>query len=106
MILLDVTMPGMDGPTTMTKLRQEPALASIPVIFITARVQTHEVASYMALGAAGVISKPFDVIELPGEIRRMTEAALRHSLGPRARGAARLPSGPAAPDRPVAEYRS
>jgi two-component system OmpR family response regulator len=73
-ILLDVMMPELDGPGTFARLREDPATASIPVIFMTAKAQPHEVASYRALGAAGVIAKPFDPMSLPGEIRSIVEA--------------------------------
>jgi CheY-like chemotaxis protein len=64
-ILLDVMMPGMDGPATLAGLRREyPHLAAIPAIFITARTQAHEVERFTALGAAGVITKPFDPMTL------------------------------------------
>ncbi|MHC4452851.1 MAG: response regulator, partial [Planctomycetota bacterium] len=68
-ILLDVMMPVLDGPATMAKLREEPATAGIPVIFLTAKVQKHEVDSYLAQGAVSVIRKPFDATSLPDEIR-------------------------------------
>jgi CheY-like chemotaxis protein len=70
-ILLDATMPGLDGPATLAKLRKEPTTAAIPVIFLTARVQRHDLARYRALGACGVIQKPFDAAALPEEIRRI-----------------------------------
>jgi CheY-like chemotaxis protein len=73
-ILLDVMMPELDGPGTFARLREDPATATIPVIFMTAKAQPHEVASYRALGAAGVIAKPFDPMSLPGEIRSIVEA--------------------------------
>src|SRR5450432_2356021 len=60
LILLDVMMPGMDGPTTLTNLRKDPRTADIPVLFMTARAQAREVQQLVALGAHGVISKPFD----------------------------------------------
>ncbi|HEY9760711.1 MAG TPA: response regulator [Oculatellaceae cyanobacterium] len=70
-ILLDMMMPGMDGPTTFAKLRERSELANVPVIFMTAKVQTHEVESYLKLGAAGVITKPFDPMSLADEIRQI-----------------------------------
>jgi CheY-like chemotaxis protein len=70
-ILLDVMMPTLDGPGTLLRLRDDPVTADTPVIFLTARVQRGEVARYLALGAQGVISKPFDVTLLPAEIRRI-----------------------------------
>ena len=72
-ILLDVMMPSLNGPATLALLREEPATASIPVIFLTAKVQKHEVERYMALGATGVIRKPFDVMTLADEIRSIVE---------------------------------
>jgi len=68
-ILLDVMMPGTDGPTLLQEIHRHPLLAKTPVIFMTARVQPKEVAHYMALGAIGVISKPFDVMTLADEVR-------------------------------------
>ncbi len=64
LILLDVMMPGMDGVTTLKALRALPALTTTPVIFMTAKVQPHEVAHYKALGALDVVSKPFDPMTL------------------------------------------
>jgi DNA-binding response OmpR family regulator len=64
LILLDVMMPGMDGPTTLAELRKAPATAATPVVFMTAKVQTHEVARLKELGAADVIEKPFDPMTL------------------------------------------
>jgi CheY-like chemotaxis protein len=68
MVLLDVMMPGMDGPTTYAKLRALAGFADIPVIFMTAKVQPKEVASYIGLGAVGVILKPFDPMQLSQEV--------------------------------------
>jgi CheY-like chemotaxis protein len=70
-ILLDVMMPVLDGLMTLEKLREQPSTADIPVIFLTAKVQRHEVERYFALGARGVIRKPFDATTLPNEVRRI-----------------------------------
>ena len=69
LILLDVMMPQMDGPTTLAGLRADPRTADIPVVFITARTQTAEVAQLTKLGALGVIPKPFDPMTLAGQAR-------------------------------------
>ena len=69
LILLDVMMPQMDGPTVLEKLRADPATAGIPVVFITARTQAQEVAALKALGALGVIAKPFDPMSLGQDTR-------------------------------------
>jgi len=75
LILLDIMMPGMDGPTTFSHLRENAATATIPVIFMTAKVQTQEVEGYIKLGAAGVITKPIDPMLLPEQITGILEAA-------------------------------
>lgn len=69
LILLDVMMPGMDGPETLKGLRNFPELQSTPVVFMTAKVQPQEVQGYIALGAVGVIAKPFDPMTLAQELR-------------------------------------
>ena len=73
-ILLDVMMPGMDGIETFEALRADTGTAGIPVIFMTAKVQRSEVQQYLDLGARGVISKPFDPMSLPDEIRGIVAA--------------------------------
>lgn len=70
-ILLDVMMPVADGPTTLARLRTSPDTLAIPVIFVTARVQQHEVARYLALGAVGVLAKPFDPMTLATQIEEI-----------------------------------
>lgn len=72
-ILLDVTMPGIDGLETLARLRDQPETRKIPVVFLTAKAQQREVDRYMALGATGVICKPFDVVKLADEIRGIVE---------------------------------
>jgi CheY-like chemotaxis protein len=73
LILLDGMMPGMDGPATLAELRKNPATAAIPVVFMTAKVQPHEIAHYVALGALGVIAKPFDPMTLADQVRALWE---------------------------------
>ncbi len=68
LILIDVMMPELDGPGTLAHLREHKALDHIPVVFMTARAQPAEVAHYKALGAAGVIAKPFDPMKLSADI--------------------------------------
>ncbi len=68
-ILLDVTMPGTDGPATLEAIRKIPAGARIPVVFFTATSSAEEAARLVALGAVGVIPKPFEVAELPRRVR-------------------------------------
>ena len=68
LILLDVMMPGMDGPSTLLRLREFPVLATTPVIFMTAKVQPAEIAYFRSLGALDVIAKPFDPMNLPRQV--------------------------------------
>ena len=63
-ILLDVMMPDMDGPTTLRMLRSLPETQSIPVIFLTAKVQAADRRRYLDMGVSGVIAKPFDPLTL------------------------------------------
>lgn len=75
-ILLDVMMPGMDGVTTMAKLRDLPAVAETPIVFVTARVQAHDIEEYLRKGATAVITKPFDPMQLPDEVREIWDKIL------------------------------
>jgi CheY-like chemotaxis protein len=68
LVILDVMMPGLDGPTTLARMRADPALRSIPVVFMTAKAMPEDQARYLALGAAGVIPKPFDPMRLAGQV--------------------------------------
>lgn len=69
LLLLDVMMPGMDGPTTLHELRKMPHLANTPVMFMTAKVQPQEVEFLKSLNVADVIAKPFDPMGLANNIR-------------------------------------
>lgn len=71
LILLDVMMPHPDGPTTLSALAQQPESAQVPVIFVTAKVQNHEVAHYLELGAVDVIVKPFDPMTLADQVLKI-----------------------------------
>lgn len=75
MILLDVMMPGMDGPSTLMALRASPQLRDVPVAFMTAKVQAHEIEHFKSLGAVGVIAKPFDPMTLAQQVRTLWHSA-------------------------------
>ncbi len=68
-ILLDVMMPGMDGPATLGKLRELVDIEQVPVAFMTAKVQPQEIEQYRQLGAREVIVKPFDPMTLAAQVR-------------------------------------
>ncbi len=70
-ILLDMTMPEMDGRATFAKLKEQTETKEISVIFMTGKVLPEELESYLALGAAGFIIKPFDPLNLATEIERI-----------------------------------
>jgi CheY-like chemotaxis protein len=72
-ILLDVMMPGRDGPATLAALRADERTAAVPVVFLTAKAMPSEIQRLKTLGAAGVLTKPFDPMTLA--------AALRATLG-------------------------
>lgn len=70
LLLLDVMMPGMDGPTTLAEIRKMPEFNKTPAIFMTAKVQPQEVEQLLSLGAIEVIAKPFDPMSLADSIRK------------------------------------
>ncbi len=76
-ILLDVMMPVMDGSATLAALRLQPATATIPVIFLTAKAMPAEIERLRAVGAAGMLTKPFDPRTLPADVRALVESQLR-----------------------------
>lgn len=81
LLLLDVMLPDIDGPQTLAALRMQPEAEQLPVIFLTAKVQVHEVARYKALWALEVITKPFNAITLAAQISEiwMRQEAVRDS---------------------------
>ncbi|WP_324732836.1 MULTISPECIES: response regulator [Pseudomonas] len=74
-ILLDVMMPGMDGPQTLIKLSELVDIGLIPVAFMTAKVQPAEIEHYRSLGALDVIIKPFDPMQLAAQVRQIWSRA-------------------------------
>ncbi|MEG3639330.1 response regulator [Magnetococcus sp. PR-3] len=74
LLLLDVMMPIMDGPTALQQVKAMPEMQSLPVIFMTAKVQPQEIAEYKALGAIDVITKPFDPMTLADRVRQIWDA--------------------------------
>lgn len=75
-ILLDVSMPQMDGFATLEQLRSNRATQAIPVIFLTAKVQLADRQQFAKLGMAGVITKPFDPLTLAEQVTAALELSL------------------------------
>ena len=75
LILLDVMMPGLDGPETLRRIRMLPSMSKVPAVFMTAKVQPGEISEYQALGAIGVIPKPFDPLTLADQVRQLWDRA-------------------------------
>lgn len=67
-ILLDVMMPDMDGLTTFQKLQANPTTQTIPVIFLTAKIQASDRRRYAQMGIKEAIGKPFNPLELAGQV--------------------------------------
>ncbi|MBN9395843.1 MAG: response regulator [Candidatus Melainabacteria bacterium] len=72
-ILLDMMMPIMDGPSTLEALRTNVATANIPVIFLTAKAMTSEIERLRRMGAKGVLTKPFDPTTLANQMKAILE---------------------------------
>jgi CheY-like chemotaxis protein len=73
-VVLDVMMPGMDGPSLLRRMRSDPELARIPVIFMTAKVSASETGRLRELSSIGIIAKPFDPMTLGKQVRALWEA--------------------------------
>lgn len=73
LILIDMMMPGVDGSSVLKSLKKEHETRNIPVIFMTARVQTEEIEEYYTLGADGVVPKPFDPMTLSEQLNEIWE---------------------------------
>jgi len=74
LILMDMMMPELDGIGALTQIKADSALAAIPVVFMTARVQPDEIQSYIRAGALGVITKPFDPMTLVDQVNQIWDA--------------------------------
>ena len=67
-VVLDVMMPGTDGPATYRLLQADPRTAEIPVVMLTARVDRADREQWLEMGVRGVLAKPFDPLGLPRQI--------------------------------------
>jgi CheY-like chemotaxis protein len=76
-LVMDVMMPGLDGPATLRRLQDDGLLRGTPVVFLTAKTQRAERERLNALGAAGVLAKPFDPLTLPQQLDDLIDADRR-----------------------------
>jgi CheY-like chemotaxis protein len=77
LVLLDVMMPGLDGPATLQRMQNDERLAHIPVVFMTAKAMPQEVARFREMGAVAVIAKPFDPMRLSEQVFAIWEGLSR-----------------------------
>lgn len=75
LVLLDVMMPDMDGPTVLKRLREAPATAAIPVVFLTAKTSAQEIHMLRSLGALDIVAKPFDPMALHLQVKKIWQGA-------------------------------
>jgi two-component system, OmpR family, response regulator len=77
LVLLDVMMPGLDGPATLARMRAQESTRQVSVVFMTAKALPQEIERFMKLGAIGVISKPFDPMKLTQKVKEIWQSANR-----------------------------
>ena len=82
LILLDAMMPVMDGQETLQKIRLTPGFETIPVVFMTAKVESAAIEAMIRNGASAVITKPFDPMTLPAQVEKIWKA--HHQLSEQA----------------------
>ncbi|MBC7984428.1 MAG: response regulator [Candidatus Obscuribacterales bacterium] len=75
LVLLDVMMPEIDGPATLARMRFSNVTREIPIIFMTAKALPQDINRFLKLGAIGVISKPFDPMQLPQRVQEIWDAS-------------------------------
>ncbi|CAN5177859.1 response regulator [soil metagenome] len=73
--LIDVMMPGLTGMELVERVRDDPTMAGMPILFVTASARSSDIARYIGAGAVGVISKPFDPLTLAAHVRRHLASA-------------------------------
>ena len=82
LVVLDIIMPEMDGLEVCRRIRADPFLARLPVLFLTAKSRPSDVAEGLDAGGDDFLSKPFEVVELPARIRALLRRAPGGVLDP------------------------
>ena len=80
LVILDVMMPEMDGPTTLARLRALPGGDAVPVVFLSAKTQRSEVERLRAYSVLDVLEKPFDPMALPQLVRSLLDRAATRGI--------------------------
>lgn len=78
LILLDIAMPAMDGFETCKKLKENPITQNIPVIFLTAKVETEDIIKGLEAGGVDYITKPFNLLELTSRVKTHLSLKNKH----------------------------
>ncbi|HTU65237.1 MAG TPA: ATP-binding protein [Steroidobacteraceae bacterium] len=105
-ILLDVMMPGLDGPSTLARIRANPLFAHVPIAFMTAKAMPNEVERFIELGAVGVIPKPFDPMQLAAQVSELWRRSAAANVPALPLPAARPGSGPSSDELALAARAS
>lgn len=84
LVVLDIIMPGMDGIEVCRRVRADPFLVKLPILFLTAKGRPGDVAAGLDVGGDDYLTKPFEVIELPARIRALLRRAPGGPLDPEA----------------------
>jgi DNA-binding NarL/FixJ family response regulator len=103
LIITDATMPQMDGYELIRQVRQEPALRLLPVVFLTARTETHDRIRAYQLGCDVYLPKPFELQELGAVVRNLLERLQMIEMEWRSRSAipVAIPSAALNPTEPA-----
>ena len=76
LILLDIMMPGMDGYEVFKRLKDNPATAHIPIIFLTALTEEDDKKKGLGMGEVDYIAKPFQASEIRSKVKKHLMAHL------------------------------
>jgi DNA-binding response OmpR family regulator len=75
LVVLDIIMPGIDGLEVCRRIRADPYIAKLPILFLTAKGRPTDVAQGLDAGGDDFLTKPFEVVELPARVRALLRRA-------------------------------
>jgi DNA-binding response OmpR family regulator len=82
LLILDIVMPEMDGLETCRRIRADPFLAKLPVLFLTSKGRPKDIALGLDAGGDDFVTKPFATVELPARVRALLRRASGGALDP------------------------